>query len=121
MTHHTVHAPAQGSPPPAPVTEMLPVPDQHRLTPEQVRGAHCVWCKVSLPADAIALGRRHGHYMAVYGPWYPRSCDPCIRAQAARVLDVHVTACKECARLARVSGGLCPDGEALRQLAEEER
>lgn len=121
MSHHTAHLTTQGSPPPAPVTEMLPVPPQHTLTPEQVRGAHCVWCPepTPLPADALALGLRQGHYMGVYGPWYPRACDPCTRRGAARVLAVHVTACTDCARLARVSGGLCPDGEALRQLAED--
>lgn len=120
MAHHTGTIPAQGSPRPAPITETLPVPPQHRLTPEQVRGAHCVWCPepTPVPADAFALGLRHGHFQGVYGPWYPRGCKGCTRKEAARVLEIHAKACTECGRLARVCGGLCPDGEALRQLAE---
>lgn len=117
MTHHAGHAPAQSNPPPAAITAVLPVPRQNNLTTEQVRGATCVWCAAALTAAAFDLGRRHGSFMGVYGPWFPRACDACTRAEAGRVLRVHT---KGCARCSRPGPAHCPDGEDLRRLAETE-
>jgi hypothetical protein len=99
------------------IATVFPVPRQNALTPEQVRGANCVWCATPLTAAAFDLGRRHGSYMGVYGPWFPRACDSCTRAEASRVLHVHSGACVRCSRPVPA---YCPDGEALRRLAKTE-
>ncbi|MEV1063361.1 hypothetical protein [Streptomyces sp. NPDC050263] len=104
-------------PPDVGIVTVLPVPRQNGLTPEQVRGAHCVWCDEHLTAAAFDLGRRQGSYMGVYGPWFPRACDSCTRAQAHRVLGIHAVNCPRCSGRSRA---YCPDGQALRRLAQEE-
>lgn len=103
--------------PPEGIATVFPVPRQNALTPEQVRGACCVWCATPLTAAAFDLGRRHGSFMGVYGPWFPRACDGCTRAEAGRVLAVHLKACVRCSRSIPAP---CSDGEALRRLAEGE-
>lgn len=100
------------------IVTLIPVPRQSGLTPEQVRGAHCVWCSAQLTAAAVSLGRRHGSYMGVWGPWFPRACDACTRTQARRVLDIHVVTCVRCSGRSHVS---CPDGQRLHRLAQEEQ
>lgn len=101
----------------ADIVTVLGVPRQNNLTPEQVRGAHCVWCATKLTAAAVDLGRRQGSYQGVYGPWFPRACDPCTRKEAARILAIHVTSCERCAR---PLPAYCPDRGALSRLAGEE-
>jgi len=103
-------------PPAVDVVTVLPVPLQRSLSPEQVRGAHCVWCSEQLTAAAFDLGRRHGSYMGVYGPWFPRACDRCTRAQASRVLAIHDDACGRCTRVPHT---YCPDRAGLARLARE--
>ncbi|WP_328433146.1 hypothetical protein [Streptomyces sp. NBC_00425] len=105
----------QAEVPPTDIVTVIPVPRQNDMSPEQVRGAHCVWCSVRLTAAAVSLDRRQGRYMGVYGPWFPRACDPCTRAQARRVLDVHLEACGRCPGVPTP----CPDREALAKLARE--
>ncbi|MGQ4358583.1 hypothetical protein [Streptomyces sp. SAS_272] len=107
----------QGTPTTGIVT-ILPVPRQSGLTPEQVRGACCVWCSADLTAAAVDLGRRYGSFMGVRGPWFPRACDSCTRAQARRVHDIHVGTCDRCSGRSHV---LCPDGQSLYRLAREEQ
>lgn len=114
MAHDTGPHATAGTPSTTSVVTVLPVPRQSGLEPEQVRGASCVWCRKQLAADAIDLGRRHGSYAGVYGPWYPRACDDCTQREARRVLALHTTACARCAPpIPRY----CPDGTELRALA----
>jgi hypothetical protein len=118
MAHDTVQPTQPGSAPTADITTILPVPPMARLTPEQIRGADCVWCPTTLTAAAFPLGRRYGTHQGVAGYWFPRACDPCTREQARRVLDVHVRSCTVCVRRARdASARKCPDRKALRLLA----
>lgn len=104
-------------PPAADIVTVLLVPRQSGLTPEQIRGAHCVWCAAHLTAAAVDLGRRQGSFMGVVGPWFPRACDPCTREEARRILAIHVTSCERCTQPARP---YCPDSVALGRLAREE-
>lgn len=97
------------------IATAFPVPRQNSLTPEQIRGAHCVWCSVQLTAAAVSLGRRQGSFMGVVGPWFPRACDPCTRAEAGRVLDIHLRSCERCAGVPTY----CPDRDELTKLARE--
>ncbi|MGW2620336.1 hypothetical protein [Streptomyces sp. NPDC001500] len=103
--------------PPESIAYVFAVPRQTGLTPEQIRGAHCVWCATQLTAAAVDLGRRQGSYQGVYGPWFPRACDPCTRKEAARILTLHDGSCRICAR---PPYSRCPDRVALSRLAGEE-
>jgi hypothetical protein len=102
----------------ADITTVLLLPRQSSLAPEQIRGAHCVWCSAQLTAAAVDLGRRQGSYQGVYGPWFPRACDPCTRTEASRVLGLHLGSCRICTRPVPA---YCPDRQALTRLAGEDQ
>ena len=118
MAHDTAPHQDPGTPVTVSIVTVLPVPRQTGLAAEQVRGATCVWCGVHLTAAAVDLGRRHGSFMGVVGPWFPRACDRCTQAQAVRVLEIHVRSCARCTRPVAM---YCPDATALRALAPEDQ
>jgi hypothetical protein len=58
----------------------LTLPAIGTRSPEQVRGAACVWCDTRLTgATAIDLGVRSGNFAGAITRWYPRGCSHCVR------------------------------------------
>lgn len=91
---------------------LLPLPNVHRLSGLQTRGALCVWCAASLTAHtARDLGARPGPGGVQI---FPRGCASCVRDHAARVYKIHVAQCGHCRR-----NMLCADRQGLRRLASE--
>src|SRR5690606_5326242 len=92
---------------------LLAVSRPDHLQPEQAAGLRCVWCP---RPPTVSLSTR---LSTSSGPdrlrrWHPHACEPCTRAQAARVLDVHLGSCRRCAP---PGGFYCADARALSALA----
>jgi hypothetical protein len=91
---------------------LLPLPNVRRLSQLQARGAACVWCEDRLTIEtAVDLGDRPGPGGVRI---FPRGCDSCARASAARVYKAHVANCRACLRNTH-----CIDRTGLRRLASE--
>lgn len=98
--------------------DLLPLPMLGKLTPEQIRGASCVWCTAPLTgATAIDFGACHGSLMGQATIWYPRACAPCTSKQARQEYATHPRTCEQCTDDPTV----CGDRRALRRLALENR
>ncbi|MFD5002238.1 hypothetical protein ACFWMV_04950 [Streptomyces mutabilis] len=96
------------------------LPDLDTLTDDQVRGAHCAWCKVSLTADiAIDFGEQTSpapwSTSTIGMRWYPRACPACVADRAHRALLVHAPACTDC------HTSDCDTSRALYRLARDGR
>lgn len=87
--------------------DTLDLPNPARLTPDQVRGGDCCWCRTVLTAEtAVDLGeRRHPLH------WFPRCCPTCIQDQAR----THGSMCEVCVE----EPAACDTAAALRQLVRE--
>ena len=97
---------------------LLPLPMLGKLTPEQIRGASCVWCPAELNAEtAIDFGACHGSLMGQATIWYPRACAPCTNKMARKEYASHPRTCEQCVD----DPTLCSDQRALRRLALETR
>lgn len=88
--------------PPAVVT-VLDLPGLTKLTDDQVRGADCVWCRVSLTADtAVDFGEQASpapwSTSTIGMRWYPRACPACVADRAHRGLLDHAPGCDDCHR-----------------------
>ncbi|MEH0582829.1 hypothetical protein QA942_01445 [Streptomyces sp. B21-106] len=91
--------------------EMLAVPRAAGLASERIDGKRCVWCAGPASMD---LGPRLSVIDGVLQRWEPRGCRSCVRREAGRVYDIHVTTCARCSHR-----DYCPDREALARLAGE--
>ncbi|MEU5281134.1 hypothetical protein AB0G87_32540 [Streptomyces asoensis] len=89
--------------------EMLRVPKAADLAPERVEGKRCVWCGGAVSVD---LGPRLSVIGGKLTRWEPRGCRSCVRREAGRVYDIHVTTCARCTHR-----DYCPDSKALYALA----
>ncbi|MET9254609.1 hypothetical protein [Streptomyces sp. NPDC003717] len=73
--------------------KLLTLPDVATLTPDQRRGAVCVWGDEQLHADtAVDLGERTG----AAGRWWPRACPRHAGERAHRALFDHAPLCEQC-------------------------
>ncbi|MEU9337530.1 hypothetical protein AB0D49_30945 [Streptomyces sp. NPDC048290] len=91
--------------------ELLALPLLESLTPDQARGAVCVWGATENPLTAetaIDLGEQHDGDRH----WFPRACRQHTGKHAYRALQDHAPQCDNCIRDA-VS---CTTGAALRYL-----
>ena len=79
--------------PPEPPSSLLPLPDPIGLANTQLCGRSCLWCCVTLPADAIDLGERQTPDGTA---WFPRSCRTCTRARVNDALRAHKAFCELC-------------------------
>lgn len=96
----------------------LSLPAVGTRTPEQIRGAACVWCGTHLTgADAIGLGTRSGNFGGVITAWFPRGCAPCTLADVRKAFNVHPRTCEQCVD----DPTLCEIRKDLRRLALEVR
>ncbi|MFF7977458.1 hypothetical protein [Streptomyces sp. NPDC007905] len=96
----------------------ITLPGTGTLSPEQLRGAGCVWCMTELHGDsAVDLQQRYDSVLGVVGRWYPRGCQRCslkaVLAEASR----HPRDCEQC----QEQPTLCETRRALRALALELR
>ncbi|KMS75652.1 hypothetical protein ACH49_21340 [Streptomyces leeuwenhoekii] len=99
---------------PPEVLTLLGLPDIDTLTPEQVRGAVCLWCPGRLTAEtAVDLGEQTGEA----GRWWPRACGPCVGRRAHQALYTHVSMCEPCVD----NVGRCQTGLALTRLVRSYR
>lgn len=97
---------------------LLPLPILGSLTPEQIRGASCVWCSTGLNAEtAMDFGACHGALMGQVTIWYPRACSPCVNRVACKEFAAHPRTCEQCVD----DPTACDDRRALRRLALETR
>ncbi|MET8829402.1 hypothetical protein ABZX40_26110 [Streptomyces sp. NPDC004610] len=101
---------------PADVLTLLALPALAALTPDQERGAVCVWGRSEAPLTtmtAINLGEQQtdGRH------WFPRACRPHTGAHAYRALMDHAPQCRPCIQDAIA----CPTGIALRRLMRAAR
>ncbi|MES9522483.1 hypothetical protein [Streptomyces capoamus] len=93
----------------------LPLPELGALTPEQARGATCVWDGAPLTAEtAVNLGERQD---AEGTSLFPRACRPCALKQAMDALVAHGQSCEQCVD----DSNLCPDGRGLVRAVREAR
>ncbi|WP_432159405.1 hypothetical protein [Streptomyces sp. NRRL F-5630] len=59
------------------------LPHPATLTPDQVRGAHCVWCGSLLrPETVVDLGQRQDPRATHIATWWPRACGACAGRRA---------------------------------------
>ncbi|MFG3104385.1 hypothetical protein ACGFZL_28255 [Streptomyces sp. NPDC048182] len=99
---------------PEQVAQRLALPPFETLTPDQRRGAVCVWGDEQLHADtAVDLGERTGEA----GRWWPRACRRHAGAQAHRALFEHAPMCEQCTDAPE----LCETIRALYRLVREGR
>ena len=97
---------------------LLPLPILGKLTPEQIRGASCVWCDTGLNAEvAIDFGACHGSLMGQATIWYPRACPACALEAALTAHNTHPRTCEQCVD----DPYACADRRALRRLTLELR
>ncbi|OIJ90901.1 hypothetical protein [Streptomyces colonosanans] len=96
----------------------LALPAVGTRTPEQVRGAACVWCEDELSnADAVDLGQRSGNFAGQVTRWFPRGCARCVRVAVRTEYANHAGTCEQCADDPTV----CEIRRDLRRLALEVR
>ncbi|MFD4264014.1 hypothetical protein ACFWR9_42025 [Streptomyces sp. NPDC058534] len=127
MSHRTGSAAVAADPPstlevPPDIVALLALPGLEGLTDDQVRGAHCVWCKAGLTADtAVDFGERQtplsGTSSAHGMRWYPRACPKCTADRAHRGLFDHAPSCEQCTDVAE----RCEISRALYRLVREGR
>ncbi|NJA57348.1 hypothetical protein HC023_13855 [Streptomyces sp. NEAU-H3] len=64
------------------------LPHPATLTPDQVRGAHCVWCGSLLrPETVVDLGPRQDPRATHIATWWPRACGDCAGRRAREADD----------------------------------
>ncbi|MFF5533597.1 hypothetical protein ACFY71_14100 [Streptomyces cinerochromogenes] len=89
---------------------VLPLPEFHTLSQDQVRGATCVWDGVGLsPETAVDLGERPLRRVGGQASWFPRACRRCALEQAMNALVAHSQSCEQCVD----DRDLCPQGSGL--------
>jgi hypothetical protein len=88
--------------------ELLPVPKAADLPAERLSGKLCVWCGKAATDD---LGARVSVVKGRLLRWEPRSCLPCLRREAKRVYNIHITVCARCTHR-----DYCLDSKALFEL-----
>ncbi|WP_318205408.1 hypothetical protein [Streptomyces sp. SCL15-4] len=97
-----------------PALAALPLPKYDTLTPDQARGATCVWDGTRLTGEtAVDLGPRRDDD----GVWFPRACRPCAQKQAMDALVEHSSECEQCVD----DHNLCPEGSTLVRAVREAR
>ena len=97
---------------------LLPLPMLGKLSPEQIRGASCVWCPAELNAEtAIDFGACHGSLMGQATVWYPRACRACALREALAAHNAHPRTCEQCVD----DPSVCGERRALRRLSLELR
>ncbi|MFE2044331.1 hypothetical protein ACFXAZ_26090 [Streptomyces sp. NPDC059477] len=101
---------------PASVLDLLALPALAVLTPDQERGAVCVWGRSEAPLNAktaINLGQQQtdGRH------WFPRACHRHTTSHAYRALLDHAPLCEQCVD----DAGACQIGVTLRRLMREGR
>ncbi|MET8917940.1 hypothetical protein ABZX40_26630 [Streptomyces sp. NPDC004610] len=102
---------------PAEALGLLVLPPLDALTPDQQRGAVCVWdaAEARLSAEtAIDLGERQSDGS---GHWFLRACRQHTGLLAWRALMDHAPMCEQCVD----DAGNCDIGAALRRLRREGR
>ncbi|MFE0819184.1 hypothetical protein [Streptomyces sp. NPDC058847] len=102
------------------LTGVLPALDT--LTNDQVRGAHCAWCRTPVTADvAIDFGEQTSpspwSTSTIGMRWYPRACPACIAKAAHRGLFAHAPSCEQCTDAAE----RCEISRVLYRLVREGR
>ncbi|MET9252697.1 hypothetical protein [Streptomyces sp. NPDC003717] len=94
--------------------KLLALPDFDTLTPDQVRGAICVWGTERLHADtAVDLGERTGPA----GRWWPRACRRHAGEKARQALFEHAPMCEQ----RTDDSGRCETNLALYRLVRDGR
>ncbi|MFD5491570.1 hypothetical protein ACFWH4_01180 [Streptomyces sp. NPDC127091] len=94
--------------------QALDLPQLASLTPDQARGAICVWGSERLTAEiAVDLGEQSGPE----GHWFPRACRDCAAARAHRALFEHAPMCEQCVD----DAGRCEISLALYRLVRQGR
>ena len=97
---------------------LLPLPMLGGLSPEQIRGASCVWGNGPVDAEsAIDFGACHGSLMGQATVWYPRACRACTLEAALTAHNGHPRTCEQCVD----DPSVCTERRALRRLALELR
>ncbi|MFF7096430.1 hypothetical protein ACFY9A_29145 [Streptomyces rubradiris] len=98
-----------------PALAALPLPEYDTLTPDQARGATCVWDGTRLTGEtAVDLGPRRDEDDVV---WFPRACRQCAQQQAMDALIQHTGACEQCVD----DHTRCPEGSTLVRAVREAR
>ncbi|MEU9220125.1 hypothetical protein AB0D47_26710 [Streptomyces sp. NPDC048376] len=99
---------------PPDVLAVLGLPSFGELTPDQARGAVCVWGDEQLTADtAVDLGEQAGPE----GHWWPRACRRHAGERAHRGLFDHASICEPCVDAAE----RCETSRLLYRLVREGR
>lgn len=94
---------------------VIPLPAHNDLSAQQVRGAACVWCAVTLgPGTAVDLGQRPSHTPDGQVTTFPRGCRPCTGKAAYEVLFDHASVCEQCVD----NAANCETGRGLRRLVK---
>ncbi|OYP16979.1 hypothetical protein CFC35_22765 [Streptomyces sp. FBKL.4005] len=76
---------------------LLPLPELHTLSQDQVRGTTCVWDGVGLsPEIAVDLGERKLRRVDGRVSWFPRACRRCALERAMHALVEHSQSCEQC-------------------------
>lgn len=95
---------------------VIPLPAHNDLSQQQVRGAACVWCAVTLaPGTAVDLGQRRVRVLDDHVTTFPRGCRQCTGKAAYRALFDHCPTCKQCVD----NAAECATGSSLRRLVKE--
>ncbi|MCM1943345.1 hypothetical protein NC239_34680 [Streptomyces sp. G3] len=99
---------------PPDVLPLLHLPPFDALTPDQARGAVCVWGTEQLTAEtAVDLGEQAGPD----GRWWPRACRKHTADRAHRGLFEHAPSCEQCVDAAE----RCTTSRILYRLVREGR
>lgn len=78
--------------------QLLDLPTLDGLTPDQVRGATCIWCDVGLTTDsAVDLGERKHRRLDGHYSTFPRGCRADTHRAAVQALHDHAGSCEQCA------------------------
>jgi hypothetical protein len=97
------------------VLALLALPTFDDLSPDQARGAVCLWCPERLTVEtAVDLGEQTDPEA---GRWWPRACGPCVGRRAHAALYTHVTVCEPCVD----DVGQCETGLVLSRLVRRHR
>lgn len=100
------------------------LPSLDTLTDDQVRGAHCAWCKTPVTADtAVDFGEQTSPApwatSTIGMRWYPRACPACVAKAAHRGLMDHASDCADCRRVpAPGEPTVCELARALNRLVK---
>ncbi|QCR49792.1 hypothetical protein [Streptomyces sp. SGAir0924] len=103
------------------------LPELDTLTDDQVRGAHCAWCKAPVIAeDAVDFGEKTSpaswSTSTIGVRWYPRACPACAADRAHRALLDHASDCADCRRVpAPGEPTVCEVARVLTRLVREGR